>query len=49
MEPQDLTQAPAVAYEPPQVTDLGNFGEITHGNVFAGTSDDGTSASRFYA
>jgi hypothetical protein len=44
---QTPTSDPA-AYEPPQVTDLGDFADLTRGNVFAGTSDDGTGAGRFY-
>ncbi|WP_433697017.1 lasso RiPP family leader peptide-containing protein [Nocardiopsis sp. CA-288880] len=48
MNPDQTPTSDPVAYEPPQVTDLGRFGDLTRGNVFAGTSDDGTGAGRFY-
>lgn len=42
-------QTTDTGYEPPAVTDAGEFGDITRGKVFAGTSDDATDAARFYA
>lgn len=37
------------SYQPPQITNVGEFGDLTRGTVFAGTSDDAADASKFYA
>lgn len=42
-------QTADTGYEPPAVIDAGEFGDITRGKVFAGTSDDGTGSGMFYA
>ncbi|WP_158894269.1 lasso RiPP family leader peptide-containing protein [Amycolatopsis anabasis] len=47
MDPNQQQEQQAVEYEPPQITEVGAFGEVTKGQYSKNRSDDGDAGGYF--